>query len=69
MTFLWPEALVLLLLAPLGVVLYRRLGRRRLAGVTARLGPGIRPTASPSGRPPRLRFRIPAVLVLAGLVV
>jgi Ca-activated chloride channel family protein len=67
MSFVWPLALVLLLLIPLGALGYRAIGRRR-----ARRTGGLVVPAGPKGRRARLRSAIPAsllVLALAAMVV
>lgn len=66
MSFIWPAALLLLVLLPLGVWWYRRLelGRRRAVAAA-----GLGGTGSVAGRAPGLRGRVPAVLFLIGLAV
>jgi Ca-activated chloride channel homolog len=72
MSFLWPAALLLLLLVPLGLLLDRAIGRRRRARlVAAGLGglPERGGEATPRASAARLRRRIPPVLIVAGLVL
>jgi Ca-activated chloride channel family protein len=68
MTFIWPQALVLLLLVPLGIGLDRLLDRRRRRGLES-LG-GLRPgaTSGTTGRRGVLR-RVPPVLFVLGMLV
>ena len=77
MSFMWPAVLVLLLTIPLGVALYVTRERRRRARLTSTLGT-LRPAGSAaaggtaaggSGRASRIRRRLPAALLVAGLVV
>ena len=90
MTFIWPAALLLLVLIPIGVAIDRAIARRRLrrlaaAGMGTVSGSDV-PTdrqgatygeaargeaarGSNGDRPGRLRRRIPAALMLAGLTL
>ncbi|MGH2468119.1 MAG: VWA domain-containing protein, partial [Candidatus Limnocylindrales bacterium] len=68
MSLLWPQALLLLVLVPAGLYVYGLIGRRRLAAVGERLGPGARSTPLVDGRQ-RWRARIPPTFMLLGLVV
>ena len=65
MSFIWPAMLVALVLVPIGVVLARRIDRRRRRSMAAFVGkrPGD------SRHRLRLRDRLPAGLVIAGFVV
>ena len=67
MTFIWPAALLLLALVPLGILGYRALERRRRRAVEAASGLGLRP-ADPA-RSRRFRARLPAALFVIGLTV
>jgi Ca-activated chloride channel family protein len=67
MTFIWPVMLVLLVLIPLGVALYRALGRRRARVVAAYGSFANGPTAS--GRPLGRRRLVGPGFVLMGLTV
>ncbi len=68
MSFIWPAALLLLALIPLGVVLDRVLaGRRRDRLAAAGLAPVAAP--GPASRATRLRRRIPLAALLGGLVL
>ncbi|HEY5487723.1 MAG TPA: VWA domain-containing protein, partial [Candidatus Limnocylindrales bacterium] len=65
MSFIWPPMLLSLALIPIGILLYRILDgrrRRRLAAYGAGLAQG-------AGRRPGFRSRVPAALLLLGLVV
>src|SRR5664280_509221 len=65
MSFIWPPMLFSLVLIPIGLLLYRFLDgrrRRRLAAYGAGLAQG-------AGRRPGFRSRVPAALLLLGLVV
>ncbi len=68
MSLAWPQALVALLLIPLGVLAYRAVDRRQRRKVAAFGGAeafgGARPIAAP-----RIRRILPAALILAGLTV
>jgi Ca-activated chloride channel family protein len=67
LTFIWPAALLLLLLVPLGILGYRWLGRRQRRGLEAF---GVR--RSPErhvSRAHRLRRALPAAVIVAGLAV
>jgi Ca-activated chloride channel family protein len=72
MSFIWPPMLLLVLAVPLGAVLYQLLERRRRRRI---VGFGILGVAaSPEGpdrpgRPDRVRRRLPAALILAGLTI
>lgn len=68
MSFIWPSALLLVLLVPVGIVLYRALDRRRRRGIEA-FGLRAAEAAPPATGPDRLRQRLPAVLIVAGLAV
>lgn len=65
MTFIWPPLLWLLLLAPVGALLYLRVQRRRRqrAAVYGQLGLGVTAAAKRLGR----RRHLPALLFLLGL--
>ncbi len=67
MSFIWPSLLWLLLLAPLGALLYTRIQqrRRRAAGVYGQLGFGPTAAAVRLGR----RRHLPASLFLVGLTL
>ena len=67
MSFIWPVMLLLLVAIPLGVLGYVRLEQRRRRRAAATGFPMA--AASDSPRLPRLRRRIPAALIVAGLVV
>jgi Ca-activated chloride channel family protein len=64
MTFLWPQALLLLALVPIGILVYRAIGRRRRATVFGDLD---RSPASTRRR--RLLARVPALLFVVGITV
>jgi Ca-activated chloride channel family protein len=66
MTFIWPQALLLLVLVPLGIGLDRLVDRRRRRGLAA-LG-GLRAGATGARGRGFLR-RVPPVLFVAGLIV
>jgi Ca-activated chloride channel family protein len=67
MSFIWPPMLLALVLIPIGLWLYRVIdGRRRLRLATYG-GARSEPAATP--RLARMRGRVPAALLLAGLVV
>ena len=68
MSFLWPAALALLLLIPVGIALDRRLAVRRRARLTA-AGMGSLPVQGSQSRAARLRRRIPPVILLAGITL
>jgi len=70
MTFLWPALLLAILLVPLGLLLTRRIDRRRHGRVAALTG-STPPAASSVTRRRRARLldRVPAVLAVAALVV
>lgn len=65
MSFIWPAMLVALVLVPIGVLLARRIDRRRRRSMAAFVGrrPGD------SRHRPRLRDQLPAGLLIAGFVV
>ena len=67
MSFIWPVMLLLLLLIPLGVVLYVRMQRRRqrLAAAYGSFGLGQPAT----GRRPGARRHIPLAVFLIGLAI
>src|SRR5450759_2475876 len=65
MSFIWPPMLLSLALIPLGVLLYRFLDGRRRRRLAAYGGAGAQGTA----RRPGFRSRVPAALLLLGLVV
>jgi Ca-activated chloride channel family protein len=65
MSFLWPTALLSLLLIPLGVLFYRSLERRRVRAAAASGFPiTTRPATTRGGR---VRRTLPAVLFILGL--
>jgi Ca-activated chloride channel family protein len=65
MSFIWPTALLSLLLIPLGVLFYRSLERRRVRAAAASGFPiTTRPATTRSGR---VRRTMPAVLFIVGL--
>lgn len=66
MTFLWPLVLAAVALVPLGVVLVRRIDRRRQSRVTALTGTPSAVSTSRSGRPVD---RVAPMLVALALVV
>ncbi len=68
MSFIWPAALAVLLLVPVGLLVDRALARRRRAGLSAA---GLAPVAArgPASAATRLRRRIPEGVLLAGLVL
>jgi Ca-activated chloride channel family protein len=66
MHFAWPLMLVLLILVPLGAVAYQRLEQRRRRRAAAT---GFPVAAASDTQGTRLRRRIPAALILAGLAV
>ncbi|MGO9207470.1 MAG: VWA domain-containing protein [Candidatus Limnocylindrales bacterium] len=66
MSFLWPQALALLMLLPIGILTYQLIGRRqrrKAAVLTRQIGS---PTGRASGA---VLGRVPAVLILAGMSV
>jgi Ca-activated chloride channel family protein len=65
MSFIWPPMLLSLALIPLGVLLYRFLDGRRRRRLAAYGGAGAQGTT----RRPGFRSRVPAALLLLGLVV
>ena len=65
MSFIWPPMLLSLALIPIGVLLYRFLDRQRRRRLAAYGGPGAQGTS----RRPGFRSRVPAGLLLLGLVV
>jgi Ca-activated chloride channel family protein len=66
MSFIWPSLLLSLALIPAGVLLYRFLDRRRRRRLTTYGGPALAQRSAGRGR---VRERIPAALLLCGLVV
>ena len=66
MTFIWPSLLLSLALIPAGILLYRFLDRRRRRRLTTYGGPAL--AQRTAGRA-RVRERIPAALLVCGLVV
>jgi Ca-activated chloride channel family protein len=66
MSFIWPQALVLVLLVPLGVLAYRAIDRRRRRRIASFGRPAEDPVAQP--RTPLRRLVGPA-LILAGMTV
>jgi Ca-activated chloride channel homolog len=66
MSFIWPPMLLSLALIPLGVLLYRFLDGRRRRRLAAYGGSGL---ALGTTRRPGFRSRVPAALLLLGLVV
>jgi Ca-activated chloride channel family protein len=68
MSFIWPAALLLLMVIPLGVAGYLALEERRLGRALASGFPLASP-ATGSPRAARWRRRIPVVLTFAGLVI
>ena len=69
MSFTWPFMLLSLALIPIGLLLFRRLDSGRRRRVAAIGGVGLAPGASRVSRRRGALARIPAVLVLGGLVV
>ncbi|HJX67418.1 MAG TPA: VWA domain-containing protein [Candidatus Limnocylindrales bacterium] len=67
MSFIWPPMLLALALIPIGLLLLRVMGGRRRRRLTTYGGAGRAQETSRS--PARLRSRIPAALLLGGLVV
>ena len=65
MSFIWPPALLSLLLIPIGILLYRLMDEQRRRRFAARGGPGLAQgvTRHATG----LRGRIPAALLVCGL--
>ncbi len=66
MSFIWPSMLLLVAAVPLGALLYLRLERRRGRRVAEF---GALPTSGLTHQPSRLRRRIPAALMFAGLTI
>ena len=66
MTFIWPEALLSLLLIPIGVVAWRLVDRRRRQRAAAAGGLGL---TRATRQPARIRGRVPAALFLLGFVL
>ncbi len=66
MSFLWPQALTLLVLLPVGILAYQFIGRRQRRKVVALAGRIGSPTGARTGA---IRSRVPAVLILAGMSV
>ena len=67
MSFIWPPMLLTLALIPLGLLLYRYLDVRRRRRLAAYGGSGL--AGGVTRRPGGVRGRVPAVLLLLGLVV
>jgi Ca-activated chloride channel family protein len=67
MSFIWPPMLLTLALIPLGLLLYRYLDVRRRRRLAAYGGSGL--ASGVTRRPGGVRGRVPAVLLLLGLVV
>lgn len=67
MSFLWPQALLLLALIPLGVLAYYAIERRQRRRIAA-FG-GLRKAPAVATRRLRIRARIPPLLILIGLTV
>jgi Ca-activated chloride channel family protein len=65
-SFIWPQALLLVALIPLGVVVYWSIGRRQRTRMAAFAPPS---SAGAPARRGRLRGRIPPLLFLMGLTV
>ena len=66
MSFIWPQLLVSVVLVPIGIAIYLLLDRRRRSRLAGKGGPGL--AHGITRRPAGVRGRIPAVLVVAGLV-
>ena len=66
MSFIWPQLLVSVVLVPIGIAIYLLLDRRRRSRLAGKGGPGL--AHGITRRPAGMRGRIPAVLVVAGLV-
>ena len=66
MSFIWPQLLVSAVLVPIGIAIYLLLDRRRRSRLAGKGGPGL--AHGITRRPAGMRGRIPAVLVVAGLV-
>jgi Ca-activated chloride channel family protein len=70
MSFIWPAALLLLLLVPVGVAVHRRIGQRRLRRLTEHGGLGIAAALRKDiGRGARLRQRTSAVFLVLGVAI
>jgi Ca-activated chloride channel family protein len=71
MTFLWPQALLALVLIPIGIAVYRAVDRRKRRTVTAFGGSAAGGSAAMGARGAdrRVRRAIPPVLLVAGLTV
>ena len=67
MSFIWPPMLLTLALVPLGLALYRYLDVRRRRRLATYGGSGL--AGGPTRRPGGVRGRVPAVLLLLGLVI
>lgn len=67
MSFIWPPMLLTLALIPLGLLLYRYLDVRRRRRLASYGGSGL--AGGVTRRPGGVRGRVPAVLLLLGLVV
>ena len=68
MSFIWPAALLLLALIPLGVGIDRAMGRRRRA-VLAAAGLGRAPPGRPCRAARRVRRLVPPGILLAALTL
>jgi Ca-activated chloride channel family protein len=70
MSFIWPPALALVLLVPLGWWLYSAIGARRSRRLRKAYGAAeVTRTADPRGGRGRIGARLPAVLIAGGLVI
>ncbi len=69
MTFAWPQALIAMLLIPLGVLAYRAIDRRHRRKVAAFGATGASASAGPPSRVVSVRRAVPALLLLLGLGV
>jgi Ca-activated chloride channel family protein len=67
MSFIWPPMLLSLALVPIGLLLYRYLDVRRRRRLATYGGSGL--ASGVTRRPGGVRGRVPAVLLLLGLVV
>lgn len=68
MSFIWPGALLLLVLVPVGLALDGLLARRR-AGRLEAAGMALKPSPAPPSRVARARRRLPPALLVAGLAI